>query len=112
MCVYMHTRVSVSAYTSSGVCEHISARSIQERISGSYSHLFALYLHSVDINFRMEPQHRAQVVSVINLGVILKWQQIKSCSISGVCNNKQCCVHIVDTTLLNIKNDDENVVFA
>lgn len=82
MCVYMHLRVSVS--TCVCVCEHISARRTQERISGSYSHLFALYLHSVDINFRMEAQRRAQVVSVINLGVILKWRQIKSCSISGV----------------------------
>lgn len=88
VCVCMHTLVSVSTYAGRGVCEHSSARSTQEQISGSHSHLFALYLHSADIIFRMKPQRRAQVVSVINLGVILKWQQIKSCSISGGWKNE------------------------
>lgn len=46
------------------------ARSTQEWISGSYSHLFALYLHCLDINFRAVLQHRAQVISVIHLGFI------------------------------------------
>lgn len=61
--VRVHTRVSVSAHKGSSVCEHISARSTQYQVP---IHLFALYLHYVDINFRMEPRRRALIVSVIN----------------------------------------------
>lgn len=103
VCTCTRVRLWARAHTAVCVCEHISARSTQERISGSYSHLFALYLHSVDINFRMEPQRRAQVVSVINLGIIPKWQQIKSCSISGVCNNEECGVHNVSDVCFALK---------
>lgn len=52
------------------VCACAGARSSQEWISGSYSYLFALYLHCLDINFRAVLQHRAQVVSVIHLDFI------------------------------------------
>lgn len=88
------------------VCVWAWARSTQEWILGSYSHLFALYLHSLDINFRAVLQHRAQVVSVIHLGVIQnghekdrkskpclpKWEAY-FCKISAPWNNGEVFIH-------------------
>lgn len=80
LCVqYMrvHACVCASVRECARACVHVcvgvrlctAARISPEWISGSYSHLFALYLHSLGINFRAAQQRRAQVVSVIHLGV-------------------------------------------